>query len=248
MNRLEHFVDENDNLINLIKKLPDQLHPNVMATFPLDSNCVHDLMNLMLTGSIQTEASFFATTACGMFEGLLEIREEYEEEEDYATVLQPGVKKEASGVNPGGEGEAGEGEVEDDEFARIMSKLNELQMQEELEGEDGDDYISEEQDSSVESVEESELLGVVNGIGDKTNHNKIDYEKSAAKQESSISVLEKVSGHSSFIGEPMRYSDAFTGSIVEHARNLETNTHCLMQQPSGSQPSKPVSIFKAQRR
>ncbi|XP_048594325.1 uncharacterized protein LOC106398645 isoform X1 [Brassica napus] len=160
-----------------------------------------------------------------------------------------------------------------------MSKLNELQMQEELEGEDGDDYISEEQDSSVESIEESELLGVVNGIGDKTNHNKIDYEKSAAKQESSISVLEKVSGHSSFIGEPMRYSDvreltfrfmfmvicffphvllllmqprvkekaiqvlperyphkhaddllkAFTGSIVEHARNLETNTHCLMQ-------------------
>ena len=122
-------------------------------------------------------------------------------------MLQPGVKKEASGVNPGGEGEAGEGEVEDDEFARIMSKLNELQMQEELEGEDGDDYISEEQDSSVESIEESELLGVVNGIGDKTNHNKIDYEKSAAKQESSISVLEKVSGHSSFIGEPMRYSD-----------------------------------------
>lgn len=122
-------------------------------------------------------------------------------------MLQPGVKKEASGVNPGGEGEAGEGEVEDDEFARIMSKLNELEMQEELEGEDGDDYISEEQDSSVESIEESELLGVVNGIGDKTNHNKIDYEKSAAKQESSISVLEKVSGHSSFIGEPMRYSD-----------------------------------------
>ncbi|KAH0916856.1 hypothetical protein HID58_031302 [Brassica napus] len=224
MNRLEHFVDENDNLINLIKKLPDQLHHNVPFKRRLPS-------------SLQLLA-----------EGLLEIREEYEEEEeDYATVLQPGVKKEASGVNPGGEGEAGEGEVEDDEFARIMSKLNELQMQEELEGEDGDDYISEEQDSSVESIEESELLGVVNGIGDKTNHNKIDYEKSAAKQESSISVLEKVSGHSSFIGEPMRYSDAFTGSIVEHARNLETNTHCLMQ-PSGSQPSKPVSIFKAQRR
>ncbi|CAN7134774.1 unnamed protein product [Brassica rapa subsp. narinosa] len=172
-------------------------------------------------------------------------------------VLQTGVKKEASGVNPGGEGEAGEGEVEDDEFARIMSKLNELEMQEQLEGEDGDDYISEEQDSSVESVEESELLGVVNGIGDKTNHNKIDYEKSSAKQESSISVLEKPRVKEKAIQVlperyPHKHADdllkAFTGSIVEHARNLETNTHCLMQQPSGSQPSKPVSIFKAQRR
>ncbi|CAF2262276.1 BnaA08g27560D [Brassica napus] len=231
MNRLEHFVDENDNLI---KKLPDQLHHNVPFKRRLPS-------------SLQLLA-----------EGLLEIREEYEEEEeDYATVLQPGVKKEASGVNPGGEGEAGEGEVEDDEFARIMSKLNELEMQEELEGEDGDDYISEEQDSSVESIEESELLGVVNGIGDKTNHNKIDYEKSAAKQESSISVLEKPRVKEKAIQVlperyPHKHADdllkAFTGSIVEHARNLETNTHCLMQQPSGSQPSKPVSIFKAQRR
>ncbi|CAN6912975.1 unnamed protein product [Brassica oleracea] len=41
---------------------------------------------------------------------------------------------------------------------------------------------------------------------------------------------------------------AFTGSIVEHTHNLETNTHGKMQQPSGSQPSKPVSRFKAQRR
>ncbi|XP_033134027.1 uncharacterized protein LOC117127543 [Brassica rapa] len=232
MNRLQHFVDENDNLI---KKLPDQLHHNVMVPF-----------KRRLPSSLQLLA-----------EGLLEIREEYEEEEeDYATVLQPGVKKEASGVNPGGEGEAGEGEVEDDEFSRIMSKLNELQMQEELEGEDGDDYISEEQDSSVESIEESELLGVVNGIGDKTNHNKIDYEKSSAKQESSISVLEKPRVKEKAIQVlPERYPHkhvddllkAFTGSIVEHARNLETNTHCLMQ-PSGSQPSKPVSRFKAQRR
>ncbi|WZZ11660.1 hypothetical protein YC2023_097581 [Brassica napus] len=159
-------------------------------------------------------------------EGLLEIREEYEEEEeDYATVLQPGVKKEASGVNPGGEGEAGEGEVEDDEFARIMSKLNELQMQEELEGEDGDDYISEEQDSSVESIEESELLGV------------------PRVKEKAIQVLPERYPHK-HVDDLLK---AFTGSIVEHARNLETNTHCLMQ-PSGSQPSKPVSRFKAQRR
>lgn len=35
MNRLQQFVDENDNLINLVKKLPDQLHHNVMVSFYL---------------------------------------------------------------------------------------------------------------------------------------------------------------------------------------------------------------------
>uniref|UniRef100_A0A0D3DE19 Uncharacterized protein n=1 Tax=Brassica oleracea var. oleracea TaxID=109376 RepID=A0A0D3DE19_BRAOL len=40
---------------------------------------------------------------------------------------------------------------------------------------------------------------------------------------------------------------AFTGSIVDHTHNLETNTHDKMQ-PSGSQPSKPVSRFKEQRK
>jgi unconventional prefoldin RPB5 interactor 1 len=33
MNRLQQYVDENDNLINLVKKLPDQLHHNVMVNF-----------------------------------------------------------------------------------------------------------------------------------------------------------------------------------------------------------------------
>ena len=33
MNRLQHFVDENDNLINLVTKLSDQLRHNVMASF-----------------------------------------------------------------------------------------------------------------------------------------------------------------------------------------------------------------------
>lgn len=35
MNRLQQFVDENDNLINLVKKLPDQLQHNVMVSFYL---------------------------------------------------------------------------------------------------------------------------------------------------------------------------------------------------------------------
>ncbi|CAH8313450.1 unnamed protein product [Eruca vesicaria subsp. sativa] len=351
MNRLQQFVDENDNLISLVKKLPEKLHHNVMVPFGkkafFPGRLIHTNECLVFLGEnyytdrtskqtvdvlrrrdktlqsqihsikaeiddFQTEASFFANTASEVAEGLLEIREEYEDEEEEvssATVPQPGVKKESSGFS--GE-ETAEGEVEDDEFARIMSKLNELEMEEEQEDEDGEDK-SEEHDSPVESVED-----MVKGLGDETK-----------TQETTVSVLEKVSGHSSSVGEP-RYSEtrvkakaihvlpetqphkdtsdpstcigpkpqyikkedqsrggipqqnaetwrdfqatsavsrvkvsssvvgpqkiesiqkpeakfdtnkAFTGSIVEHTHN--------MQQPSGFQPPKPVSRFRAQRR
>ncbi|KAJ0245170.1 hypothetical protein HA466_0186480 [Hirschfeldia incana] len=359
MNRLQQFVDENDNLIGLVKKLPDQLHHNIMVPFGkkafLPGRLIHTNECLVFLGEnyytdrtskqtvdvlrrrdktlqsqihalkaeiddFQTEASFFAKTASEVSEGLLEIREEYEDEEEKdssATVLQPGVKKESSG----------EGEVEDDEFARIMSKLNELEMEEAQEEREGGDDKSEEHD-----VEESEQ-DIVKGVGDKPDDNLIGYEESGAKQETAISVLEKVSGHSSVgdlrfseprvkanvvlpekhphkdIDDPSRCiglkpqylqkdqsrggtpqqnaetwrdfqatsvlsrakasssvvgpqniespiqkpepkfgtNKAFTGSIVEHTDNLETNTRGQVQ-PSGSRPSKPVSRFKAQRR
>ncbi|CAF2309917.1 unnamed protein product [Brassica napus] len=222
----------------------------------------------------QTEASFFANTASEAAEGVLEIREEYEEE-DSGTVCQRGVEKEASGVSGG---EAGEGEDKDDEFARIMSRLNELEMEEEQEeGEDGDDG------SEGHDVEEREL-DVVKGLGDKTDDNGIGYEESVLekpqylqKEDKSrggipqqnaetwrdfqaISAVSRGKASSSVVGpqkieSPIEKQEpkfdtnkAFTGSIVEHTHNLETNTHGKMQQPSGSQPSKPVSRFKAQRR
>ncbi|KFK42720.1 prefoldin subunit family protein [Arabis alpina] len=357
LNRLQQFVDENSNLINLIKKLPDKLHHNVpfgkMAFFP--GRLIHTNECMVLLGEnyyvdrtskqaievlkrrdktlqsqihslkaeiddFQAEASFFTSTASEAADGLVEIREEYEEEEeeeeDSGTVVQSGVK-EASGVV--------EEELEDDEFVRIMSRLNELEMAEEREGEDGDDKGGEEHDSPTESEEESEK-DMVKGIRDETE-----------EQETIKSVLKKASTNSSSIREPIyteprvkakvievlpekhlhtglddpskcigrrpqnppkedqsrvripgkktvRWSDqvttsgsivkakadvvgpqkiespmekeepefdstkAFTGSIVEHAHNPETNTHGLMQQSSGSQPSKPVSRFKAQRR
>ncbi|KAF2549110.1 hypothetical protein F2Q70_00019295 [Brassica cretica] len=320
MNRLQRFVDENDNLISLVKKLPEKLHHNVpfgkIAFFP--GRLIHTNECLVFLGEnyytdrtskqtvdvlrrrdktlqsqihslkaeiddFQTEASFFANTASEAAEGVLEIREEYEEEEeeeeeDSGTVSQRGVEKEASGVSGG---EAGEGEDKDDEFARIMSRLNELEMEEEQEeGEDGDDG----------SVEEREL-DVVKGLGDKTDDNGIGYEESVLEKPQYLqkedqprggipqqnaetwrdlqatSAVSRSKASSSVVGpqkieSPIQKQEpkfdtntvtyffslnAFTGLIVEHTHNLETNTHGKMQ-PSGSQPSKPVSRFKAQRR
>ncbi|CAN7038810.1 unnamed protein product [Brassica oleracea var. botrytis] len=312
MNRLQGFVDENDNLISLVKKLPEKLHHNIMVPFGkiafFPGRLIHTNECLVFLGEnyytdrtskqtvdvlrrrdktlqsqihslkaeiddFQTEASFFANTASEAAEGVLEIREEYEEEEeeDSGTVLQRGVEKEASGVTGG---EAGEGEDKDDEFARIMSRLNELEMEEEQEeGEDGDDG----------SVEEREL-DVVKGLGDKTDDNGIGYEESVLEKPQYLqkedqprggipqqnaetwrdfqatSAVSRSKASSSVVGpqkieSPIQKPEAkfdtnkaFTGLIVEHTHNLETNTHGKMQQPSGSQPSKPVSRFKAQRR
>uniref|UniRef100_A0A0D3B508 NADP-dependent oxidoreductase domain-containing protein n=1 Tax=Brassica oleracea var. oleracea TaxID=109376 RepID=A0A0D3B508_BRAOL len=120
MNRLQRFVDENDNLISLVKKLPEKLHHNIMASRLIHTNeCLVFLGENYYTDrtskqtvdvlrrrdktlqsqihslkaeidDFQTEASFFANTALEAAEGVLEIREEYEkEEEDSGTVFQP---------------------------------------------------------------------------------------------------------------------------------------------------------------
>lgn len=106
-------------------------------------------------------------------------------------MLQSGVKG-SSGL-PGGEAE--EDEVEDDEFARIMSRLNELEMQEEQDGEDGDDR-DEEHDYPIESVEDSKD-DIVKGVRSETDRDRIVY----GKQETTVSVPKKASSHSSSIRE-----------------------------------------------
>ncbi|CAF2019620.1 unnamed protein product [Brassica napus] len=68
------------------------------------------------------------------------------------------------------------------------------------------------------------------------------------KASSSVVSPQKIESPIQKLESKFDTNKAFTGSIVEHTHNLETNTHGKMQQLSGSQPSKPVSRFKAQRR
>ncbi|CAA0161777.1 unnamed protein product [Arabidopsis thaliana] len=355
MNRLQQYVDENDNLINLVKKLPDQLHHNVMVPFGkmafFPGRLIHTNECLVLLGEnyytdrsskqtvdflkrrdktlqsqihslkaeiedLQTEASFFTTTASEVADGLVEIREEYVEEDSSAPVVIHSSEKEPCNLS---EGETEEGELEDDDFARIMARLNELEIEEELEGEDGDSR-GEDPDSSVESVEQIQH-DLVKGSRGETDRGRVKY----GKQETTISVPNKASGHSSSPrvseprveakiiqvlpethphkdlddplnrirpmaqylskegqsrgGTPQQNAEtwkdfrtnaktnvlgpqkiepqkpepefdstkAFTGSIVEHAHILETSAHSQTQS-STSQPSKPVSRFRAKRR
>ncbi|KAJ0822819.1 putative prefoldin alpha [Helianthus annuus] len=157
--QLQAFLNDNTSLVNLVKKLPDQLHHDIMASlhcfvvpfgkaafFPGKLIHTNEFMVLLGEGyyaertskqtveilkrrgqglesqieslnavikDLKFEASFFDETATEAAEGIVEIREDYVEEafdEDKATT---------SG---------------DDDFARILSRIDELEK-EELESE-----------------------------------------------------------------------------------------------------------------
>ncbi|KAI9178067.1 hypothetical protein LWI28_022332 [Acer negundo] len=74
----------------------------------------------------QAEASFFDATANEAAEGLVEIREEYVEENSSERVSDPGsIKQRLSSFS-----EADNTNVEDEEYARMMSRLDELEQEE----------------------------------------------------------------------------------------------------------------------
>ncbi|XP_071739557.1 uncharacterized protein [Rutidosis leptorrhynchoides] len=159
--QLQSFLNDNNNLINLVKKLPDQLHHDIMvpfgkaAFFPGRLIHTNELMVLLgegyyaertskqtieilkrrgkdLESQIETlkaiikdlkfEASFFDDTATEAAEGIVEIREDYVEE----------VSNEKEATTAG-----------EDDFARILSRMDELEK-EELESEFDEEGEEEE--------------------------------------------------------------------------------------------------------
>ncbi|XP_031255327.1 RNA polymerase II subunit 5-mediating protein homolog isoform X2 [Pistacia vera] len=75
---------------------------------------------------LQAEASFFNATASEAAEGLVEIREEYLEEKSEKT-SESGLPKQDSSLS---EANNFKDEDEDEEYARIMSRLDELELEE----------------------------------------------------------------------------------------------------------------------
>ncbi|KAL8268640.1 hypothetical protein R6Q59_002438 [Mikania micrantha] len=170
--QLQAFLNDNTSLVNLVKKLPDQLHHDIMVPFGkaafFPGRLIHTNEFMVLLGEgyyaertskqtveilkrrgkdlesqietlnavikdLQFEASFFDETATEAAEGIVEIREEYVDEasiEDKATT-------------------AGE-----DDFARILSRIDELEK-EELESE-----LAEE----VEEKEEADISQLVSSM------------------------------------------------------------------------------------
>ncbi|KAI3975000.1 hypothetical protein MKX01_005111 [Papaver californicum] len=176
LDHIRHFISDNNNLINLVHKLPDELHHDIMVPFGkaaffhgrlvhtneftvllgegyyvqrtskqtvgilqrrgevLDSQ-VKSLEAMML--DLKAEASFFGSTAAEAAEGVVEIREEYVEEHPTERMSN---KADLEKPDTSSSSEVHNVEVtgEDEEYARIMSRLNELEK-EELEAEHVDE-------------------------------------------------------------------------------------------------------------
>ncbi|XP_060190149.1 uncharacterized protein LOC132619217 isoform X2 [Lycium barbarum] len=157
LNQLRHFINDNNTLINLVQRLPDQLHHDIMVPFGkaafFPGRLIHTNELLVLLGEghyaertakqtieilnrrgkaldvqvesvkalmqdLKAEASFFDATASEAAEGLVEIREDYVEE--------PSPKKASTIAED-------VSRVEDDEYARILSRMAELEKEEEEE-------------------------------------------------------------------------------------------------------------------
>lgn len=199
---------------------------------------------------LMAEASFFGATASDSAEGLVDIREDYEEEGSSEPLLTAEDKSFTHFI----EGDHTKVEVEDDEYTRIFSRIAELEKEEE-EAEKANEYEEDDQiqnvpDNSISpfsidqvrssQAQTSEELPVSKDVDGSSHGSYPSVNNSVVTKASEVpEVKEKVQA-------PVTTSNmAFTGSIVEHTHNIGTNSTAEL---AGAQSSKPVSRFKLQRK
>ncbi|CAO2841513.1 unnamed protein product [Amaranthus hypochondriacus] len=324
---LNNFVADNTNLINIVQRLPDELHHHIMVPFGkaafFPGRLVHTNEFMVLLGEgyfaersakqtidilkrrgqlldsqvnslnavirdLKAEASFFDKTAAEAVEGLLEIREDLTDDEDSNGRLDERNTSSTSEVSKG----ISAGEVDDEEYARMMARLDELEKEEEQEEqeevveeegseEDENDTSDEDLDDLEFSKDEShaeEFSHRMSGTNDDdillcqntslqpehrgilqkcvTRSTKEDCVPPVVKKSVSFNTNPEVCVPSprpdagNQASRPIANSlKAFSGSIIERTDNLQISSDReAIDQPSNSQPSKPVSRFMMQRR
>ncbi|KAK9051348.1 hypothetical protein SSX86_027975 [Deinandra increscens subsp. villosa] len=185
--QLQAFLNDNASLVNLVKKLPDQLHHDIMVPFGkaafFPGRLIHTNEFMVLLGEgyyaertskqtveilkrrgkdldsqietlnavikdLKFEASFFDETATEAAEGIVEIREEYDEEASNEDKATPAVMRKDSTHR------LSRPPICDDDFAHILSRIDELEK-EELEAE-----IAEE----AEGKEEADISRLISSM------------------------------------------------------------------------------------
>ncbi|KAL3332983.1 hypothetical protein AABB24_033175 [Solanum stoloniferum] len=167
LDQLRDFAADNNTLINLVQRLPDELHHDIMVPFGkaafFPGRLIHTNEFLVLLGEdhyaertakqtveilnrrgkalevqvesvkalmqdLKAEASFFDATASEAAEGLVEIREDYVEETSPKEASMIGIVKPELPISSQAEDVS---HVKDEEFDRILSRLAELEKEEE---------------------------------------------------------------------------------------------------------------------
>uniref|UniRef100_A0A0A9BW71 Uncharacterized protein n=1 Tax=Arundo donax TaxID=35708 RepID=A0A0A9BW71_ARUDO len=202
LGRLQGFVADNAALVSLVNRLPDELSHEIMVPFGgaafFPGRLIHTNELLVLLGEgyyaersakqtieilhrrgleleaqveamkatisdLEAEAKFFESTADEASEGLVEIREEYDED------MESNSSKSDASSSAGGMSD------KDREHARIMERLDELEMEEkeagstsEEEEEDEEDDGDDEDAGTSENGDEIGESG--NALSDNNDH------------------------------------------------------------------------------
>ncbi|WJX50944.1 hypothetical protein P8452_37185 [Trifolium repens] len=333
--RLQAFLNDNNNLINLVQKLPDQLSHHVMVPFGkaafFPGRLIHTNEFKVLLGEgyyadrtskqtveilqrrgksldsqveslqamINNLASFINVADSEVAGGLVEIREEYVEDEDGSDEEKSESDSPIEDASSSGNDTAKEAD-----YASFLALMDELEKKEKLAEKNGDCSDEDEEttvkfddslhqrkspqnpegSSQVIQLDQTNSRNSANKFPKKHNHqedtadqlnfanlavqSQVKEGKSLAQNVKTIDPSEKppvlppkektsqatpaskteVQNQTSQPSFDSR--KAFTGSIVEHAENLKkaSREQNSTSQVSGSQPSKPVSRFKMQRK
>nr|CAN79217.1 hypothetical protein VITISV_012794 [Vitis vinifera] len=202
---------------------------------------------------LKAEVSFFDATAAEAVEGLVEIREDYVEESSSERVIERGPPKPDS---PRFSGEDSmKVAAEDEEYARMMLRFDELEK-EELAAGSGDEHDEDEHneadvDHSLSQLSGDHVLGSLeeHQVRKPLHHSKDEYatteellnsdDVSHGKSFANRATQSSSHGKDNIQALPTSKAEAFTGSIVEHTRNIQMNPR--EQAASSSQKIQHVS-------
>ncbi|XP_047158815.1 RNA polymerase II subunit 5-mediating protein homolog [Vigna umbellata] len=204
LDRVRGFIADNNNLVNLVHKLPEELSHDIMVPFGkaafFPGRLIHTNEFLVLLGEgyyaertskqtveilqrrgksmdsqvdsleanikdLEAEASFFNATASQVAEGLVEIREDYVEEDSIEGESESGkLQQDAPHL--------GNATPNDGEYERMLAIMDELEK-EELAAESGNQ--SDENDESTGDDDEMSYQGHI----DNNLQNSKDFRQSA---------------------------------------------------------------------
>ncbi|CAA0812509.1 Prefoldin chaperone subunit family protein [Striga hermonthica] len=285
LNQLKGFVDDNVSLINLVQKLPDETHHNIMVPFGkaafFPGRLIHTNEFLVLLGEgyyadrtskqtieilkrrgktvetqieslkaimldLKTEASFFDTTANESAEGIVEIREDYVEDDSFQT---PVGYESTDSAPVERDSKKGADEDDDEDFRRMQRRMDELEK-EEAAAERANDESNEDEQTQNESasvinqeVRSSKVEALEVPTVSKDGPSNTD--DPGPENTTMSKALEPPRVEKNVQSPLTAASMAFTGTIVEHPHNVGLH---LAGQQSGTRGSKPVSRFKMQRK
>ncbi|KAL7185479.1 hypothetical protein ACSBR2_027429 [Camellia fascicularis] len=269
LDQLREFIDDNTSLINLVQKLPEELHHDIMVPFGkaafFPGRLIHTNEFLVLLGEgyyadrtskqtidilkrrekslesqveslnaamqdLKAEASFFDATAAEAAEGLVEIRE-YIEETPVEKVSKAGTAEPDPPNFSVADNMNAVVEDEDEEYARILSKMDELER-EELAAESVNEVDEDENEdnarmmSMVDEIEKKEL--VVESVSgcNEDEHTKSDF--GGYKIQSSLDQKPRSSEGHQLSNPPKQSKD-------EHTISKKITRKVTFQQDSDSQ-------------